>query len=106
MSRVRQQGYRVGEQAKRKLHCNESHIEADANGKGCAEVCRSVNVPGAMGMVMVGWLSMHSMIVIHGYPFNPGAGHRSTIFYAGGFARVLKFCKWPANRTRPRPNFA
>ncbi|MGZ5908557.1 MAG: hypothetical protein ACXWLB_01710, partial [Reyranella sp.] len=46
-----------------------SHIEADANGKGCAEVCRSVNVPGAMRMVMVGWLSMHSMIVIHGYPF-------------------------------------
>ena len=70
MSRVRQQRYRVGEQAKRKLHCNESQIEADANRKGCAEVCRSVNVPGPMRMVMVGRLSLHSMIVIYGYPFN------------------------------------
>jgi hypothetical protein len=55
---------------------------------------------------MVGWLCMHSMIVLHGYPFNPGAGHRSTIFYAGGFARVLKFCNSPPTEARPRPNLA
>ena len=84
MSRVRQQGYGVRQHAEHKLHRDERHVEADADGKGHAETCWGVNMTGSMTMfmVMVSFLSLHGSFPNHGCPFHQVLDMEAAPFYS------------------------